>query len=40
MFGSTLMKMLVVVLLFMALPIMFMRYMVLKTIHVVHRHDR
>jgi hypothetical protein len=40
MFGSSLMKWLLVVLLFIVLPIVLMRYMVLKTIKVVHRTER
>lgn len=40
MFGSSLMKILLVVLLFIVLPILFMRYMVLKTVTVVHRTKR
>lgn len=40
MFGSTVMKWLIVFMLFIVLPILLMRYMVYKTIEVVHRPEK
>jgi hypothetical protein len=40
MFGSTMMKMAVAILLFVVVPVILMRYMVYKTIEAVHPPKR